>query len=66
MKEETKAWIEAGKLFALDGNAKFTCPDCGKGFLKSIDTEQMNDGSFERRIYCELCGSKNYMRLHRK
>ena len=66
MKDETIKWIEAGKLFSANSDSKFTCPDCGKCCLESEDIVLPSEEVFERRIYCKLCGSENFMRLQKK
>lgn len=60
------AWIEAAKVIANDSKAKVLCPVCGKGFLKVQEIELPSDEIAERRLYCELCGAENFMRLKKE
>lgn len=63
MKQETKEWIEAGKLFSLSATVEFVCPECRQGQLKSEDLILPSEEVFERRIFCELCGTENFLRI---
>ena len=64
MSEKAKRWIEAGKLFAEDANAKVLCPECENVNLSTIDIVDVNDSQrIERAIFCSSCGAKNYLRL---
>ncbi|MBZ9997178.1 hypothetical protein [Mesorhizobium sp. BH1-1-4] len=54
----TDAWIEAGKVLALDPKANVECPDCGEADLSVVDTEA-GEEHIERHMRCPKCGAYN-------
>jgi transcription elongation factor Elf1 len=67
MREESKLWLEAAKILAVNVDALVQCPVCGKGLLEVIDVEnKMDDKVFERHLICSSCGANNSMRMRRE
>jgi hypothetical protein len=58
-----RGWIEAAKAFAVDPYAEVVCPVCKKGKLRSEDISLPSGEIAERRIYCDMCESDNFIRL---
>ncbi len=62
----TKAWIEAGKLLAVDPTTPVPCPVCGQGNLVVQDVEIEGSNKFERIMSCPNCGARNILLMTRK
>ncbi len=58
-----QGWIEAANLFGGDSQAKMVCPECRQGSLRAEDIALPNGEIVEKRIYCDTCGAKNYVRI---
>jgi len=64
MKEETKKWIEVGKILSQYPNRELKCPVCNKGILEVKDiSSKSNPELCERIMRCPTCGAWNTMRL---
>lgn len=59
----TRGWIDAAIVLSSDSGAVVTCPVCRKGLLLSEDIALPSGEVVERRFYCNVCGSQNFMRL---
>lgn len=62
----TKAWIEAGKLLAVDPTMSVPCPVCGVANLVVQDVVIEGSNKFERIMRCPNCGSQNILLMTRK
>jgi transcription elongation factor Elf1 len=64
--DKAEKWINAGKMLAINPDSSVKCPECGISNLKSMDINFENNlEEFSRLIYCENCGTKNYLRMHK-
>ncbi|MBN9681372.1 MULTISPECIES: hypothetical protein [unclassified Corallococcus] len=60
--ETSKAWIQAGKILAVNPDAQVRCPEKGDGFLTVHDeTAPTTPTRFERYLVCDVCGARNVM-----
>lgn len=63
---KTQKWIEVGKILAEDTEGKVLCPECEQNELQVQDVRsELDPDIIERKMYCSVCGAKNYLRLIR-
>jgi phage FluMu protein Com len=66
MKDETKRWIDAGKLLAVNPHAEVLCPRCQAVALIVTDVSPPSDPTLvERHMQCPRCEAYNALRLRR-
>jgi Zn finger protein HypA/HybF involved in hydrogenase expression len=59
---QSRRWIEAAKILAVNPKAVVLCPSCGKGTLQTIDA-RFDDKKIDRYMQCPVCHSHNVMTL---
>jgi C4-type Zn-finger protein len=70
--DEKQRWINAAIVLGRNPSAKVSCPVCGEANLmaKDIPFEGIQvEGAaqkFERVLYCQNCGAKNYLLMNTK
>lgn len=66
MREDSRRWIEAAKILALDAGAQVSCPVCGDGVLAVTDIDyELDVVMIERHLICPVCGASNSLRINR-
>jgi len=64
MNEESKRWIDAGKILGLDPTAHVLCPKCQTEVL-SVTDQPLDATHLERHLRCPKCNAYNSIRLAR-
>lgn len=65
MKEETKVWLEAGRILEVNPKAIINCPHCNTGTLKVIDEPIKAWNKIDRYLLCESCGHWNVITMNK-
>ena len=63
--EKTKKWANAGIMLGNNPEAVVACRECGIDALKVKDIVIDGWDHFERIIYCEHCGARNFLLAQR-
>ena len=64
MSNETRQWIDAGKILAVDPTATVVCPRCGNADLVVHDVSA-SPTTIERHLRCPVCGAYNAILMKR-
>jgi len=58
-----KRWVDAVNFLRADSQAKVVCPDCKKGHLHVEEILSASGAVCERKIFCDVCTAKSYVRV---